>query len=158
VRNAEHPVRVKNAQTAERYGATHMSKTILGSRIRWYQPNGWVFDPVVVGPDTIDYTVKEGPHAGRHAVQRTHYHRIAPGIEFTSWYEEVGTVVNIIWYLESQTTHRFAALPAWAGEDLSTLIWDNQDPEYLARVRETALAKPDGPRLILSDDGHFELI
>jgi phenolic acid decarboxylase len=135
-----------------------MLKTILGTRIQWHQPDGWLFEPVTVGPDTIDYTVKEGPHAGRHAVQPTHYHRIAPGIEFTSWYEEVGTLVNVIWYLESQTTHRFAALPAWAGEDLTVLIGDNRDPAYLDRVGELARTRPDGPRLVLADDGYFNLL
>jgi phenolic acid decarboxylase len=135
-----------------------MLQTILGSTLRWYQPNGWVFSPVHVGADTIDYTVEQGPHTGRHAVQQTHYHRIAPGIELTSWYEEVGTVVNIIWYLESQTSHRFAALPAWAGDDFSVLVGDNRDPEYLDRVRQLAATKPDGPRHLLSDDGYFELL
>jgi phenolic acid decarboxylase len=132
--------------------------TILGARIRWWQPNGWVFDPVVIGPDTMDYTVKEGPHAGRHAVHKMYFHRVAPGIEFTSWYEEVGTVVTIIWYLETQTTHRFAALPAWAGKDLGVLIGDNRDPEYLERVRTLAAREPDGPRMVLSDDGYFALL
>jgi phenolic acid decarboxylase len=139
-------------------GASSVIETILGAKIRWYQPNGWVFNPVPAGPDTIDYTVEAGPHAGRHAVQRTHYHRIAPGIEFTSWYEEVGTVVNIIWYLETQTTHRFAALPAWAADDFTVLIGDNQDPRYLDKVRELAATKPDGPRHVLADDGYFELL
>lgn len=135
-----------------------MLQTILGSTLRWTQPNGWVFNPVRVGPDFIDYTVESGPHAGRHAVQRMHYHRIAPGIELTSWYEEVGTVVNIIWYLESQTSHRFAALPAWAGDDFSVLAGDNQDPEYLARVSQLATTKSDGPRHLLADDGYFEVL
>ncbi|HWD07449.1 MAG TPA: phenolic acid decarboxylase [Amycolatopsis sp.] len=135
-----------------------MLHTILGAKIRWTQPNGWVFNPVTVGPDTIDYTLEQGPHAGRHAVQQIHFHRIAPGIEFTSWYEEVGTTVSIIWYLESQTTHRVAALPAWAAEDFSVLAGDNQDPSYLARIRELAETRPDGPRKVLTDDGYFELL
>jgi hypothetical protein len=25
--------------------------------------NGWVFDPVIVGPDIIEYTLAKGPHA-----------------------------------------------------------------------------------------------
>ncbi|WP_160310991.1 phenolic acid decarboxylase [Streptomyces sp. 150FB] len=134
-----------------------MLGTILGSTFRWIQPNGWEFDPVYMGPDTIDYTVKHGPHAGRHAVQRIFFHRVAPGIELTSWYEEVGTVVSVIWYLESQTSHRFAALPAWAGDDYSVLVGDNQDPEYIDRVRMLAQSNPDGPRNLLWDDGYFEL-
>ncbi|MFC4945101.1 phenolic acid decarboxylase [Pseudonocardia sp. GCM10023141] len=135
-----------------------MLSTILGTRLRWFEADGWVFDPVIVGADTIDYTVKEGPHAGRHAVQRIHYHRIAPGIELTSWHEEVGTIVNIVWYLESQTTHRFAALPAWATADIRVLVGDNQDPAYLERVRGLAAVGPDAPRTILDDDGYFELL
>ena len=71
-------------------------KTILGKRLQWREVSGWVFEPVLVGPDTIEYTVKEGPHAGRHAVHPAHYHRIAPGIELTSWHEEVGTVVAAV--------------------------------------------------------------
>ncbi|HET6501533.1 MAG TPA: phenolic acid decarboxylase [Amycolatopsis sp.] len=132
--------------------------TILGARLRWHHPNNWLFDPVVIGPDTIDYTVREGPHAGRHAVQPTHYHRIAPGIELTSWYEEVGTVVTIVWYLETQTTHRFAAIPAWAAQDIGRIAADNQDPEYLEKVARLAADGSDGPRLILADDGYFELL
>ncbi|MCW1100259.1 phenolic acid decarboxylase [Streptomyces sp. RS2] len=135
-----------------------MLNTILGAKIHWTQPGGWVFNPVYVGPDTIDYTVAKGPHAGRHAVQHAHFHRVAPGIELTSWYEETGTVVNVIWYLESQTTHRFAALPAWAVEDYSVLVGDNRDPQYLAHIRKLAATKPDGPRHLLSDDGYFEVL
>ncbi|MFC8077750.1 phenolic acid decarboxylase [Streptomyces sp. NPDC057307] len=135
-----------------------MLQTILGATLRWYQPNGWIFDPVHMSPDTIDYTVVSGPHTGRHAVQQTYYHRVAPGIELTSWYEEVGTVVNIIWYLESQTSHRFAALPAWAADDFSVLVGDNRDPQYLDGVGELAATRPDGPRHLLSDDGYFELL
>jgi phenolic acid decarboxylase len=132
--------------------------TILGARLSLHQPNGWIFDPVVVGPDTIDYTVREGPHAGRHAVQPTHYHRIAPGVEQTSWYEEIGTVVTIIWYLETQTIHRFAAIPAWAAEDIGRIAADNKDPEYLEKVERLAADGPDGPRLILADDGYFTVL
>jgi phenolic acid decarboxylase len=151
------PVKKPSARSRTKKGSS-MLRTILGAKIRWTQPNGWVFNPVYVGPDTIDYTVEKGPHAGRHAVQPTHYHRIAPGIELTSWYEEVGTIVHIIWYLESQTSHRFAALPAWAAEDFSVLVGDNQDPRYLARIRELAATKADGPRHLLSDDGYFEVL
>jgi len=133
-------------------------KTILGARIRWYQPNGWVFNPVILLPDTIDYTVQVGPHAGRHAIHHIHYHRITQGVELTSWYEETGAVVNIVWYLESQTSHRFAALPKWAADEIESIAGDNQDESFLARVREAARKGPDGPRRIFSDDGYFELI
>jgi hypothetical protein len=68
---------------------------------------------VAVGPDIVDYTLKEGPHAGRHAIQHFYYQRVAPGVETTVWYEESGALVHITWYLETQTVHRFAALPAW---------------------------------------------
>jgi phenolic acid decarboxylase len=133
-------------------------RTILGTKIRWFEVNGWVFDPVVLRPDTIDYTVQEGPHAGRHAIQKIHYHRIAPNVEQTSWYEETGTVVNIIWYLDAQTTHRFAALPRWASDDIASIAGDNQDPAFLERVRKAAQKGPDGPRMILADDGYFEVL
>src|SRR5438309_796528 len=92
-----------------------MLTSILGARLSWYQANGWVFEPVVFGPDIVDYHLKEGPHAGRHAIQHFYYQRVAPGIETTVWYEESGALVHITWYLETQTTHRFAALPAWLG-------------------------------------------
>jgi hypothetical protein len=48
-----------------------MLTSILGARLRWHLADGWVFDPVIVGPDIIEYTLKEGPHAGRHAIQHT---------------------------------------------------------------------------------------
>ena len=44
-----------------------MLTSILGARMRWHLANGWVFDPAIIGPDTADYPLKEGPHAGRHA-------------------------------------------------------------------------------------------
>jgi hypothetical protein len=50
-----------------------MLTSILGARLRWYQADGWVFDPVLVGPGRIGYTRQEGPHAGRHAIQLTYY-------------------------------------------------------------------------------------
>ena len=88
-----------------------MLTSILGARLSWHV-GGWVFEPAVVGPDTIDYVLKEGPHAGRHAIQHFYYQRVAPSVETTVWYEESGAVVHMTWYLESQTVHRYAALPA----------------------------------------------
>jgi|SRR6266404_6180741 hypothetical protein len=35
-------------------------------------------------------------------------------------------IVHITWYLETQTTHRFAALPAWLAEDMSVYRGDKQ--------------------------------
>jgi hypothetical protein len=32
-----------------------MLTSILGARLSWYQADGWVFDPVIVGPDIIEY-------------------------------------------------------------------------------------------------------
>jgi hypothetical protein len=63
-----------------------MLTSILGARLRWHFANGWVFEPVIVGPDVIDYTLKEGPHAGRHAIQHFYYQRVAFGVETTVWY------------------------------------------------------------------------
>jgi hypothetical protein len=37
-----------------------MLTSILGARMRRHLGNGWVFDPAIVGPDTADYTLKEG--------------------------------------------------------------------------------------------------
>src|SRR6476660_4028068 len=67
-----------------------MLNTILGARLSWHFANGWVFEPAIVGPDIVDYTLKEGPHAGRHAIQHFYYQRVALGVETTVWYEESG--------------------------------------------------------------------
>jgi hypothetical protein len=48
----------------------------------------------MVGPDIVDYTLKEGPHAGRHAIQHFYHQRVAPGVETTVWYEESGALVQ----------------------------------------------------------------
>ena len=61
-----------------------MLTSILGARLSWYQADGWVFDPVIVGPDIIEYTLAKGPHAGRHAIQHFYYQRVAPGVETRS--------------------------------------------------------------------------
>ena len=47
-----------------------MLTSILGARLSWHFANGWVFEPAIVGPDIVDYTLKEGPHAGRHAISQ----------------------------------------------------------------------------------------
>src|SRR5258708_1421901 len=115
---------------------TNMLTSILGARLSWYQANGWVFDPVIVGPDIIEYTLAKGQHAGRHAIQHFYYQRVAPGVETTVWYEESGAIVHIRWYLETQTTHRFAALPAWLAKDMTVYRGDNQDPDRLHSGRQ----------------------
>jgi hypothetical protein len=56
-----------------------MLTSILGARLSWHFANGWVFEPAIVGPDIVDYTLKEGPHAGRHAIQRFYYQRGSSG-------------------------------------------------------------------------------
>jgi phenolic acid decarboxylase len=71
-----------------------MLTSILGARLSWHLANGWVFEPAIVGPDIVDYHLKEGPHAGRHAIQHFYYQRVAPGVETTVWYEESGAVVH----------------------------------------------------------------
>jgi phenolic acid decarboxylase len=63
----------------------NMLASILGKRLRWTLPSGWIFEPAIVGPDTIDYVLKAGPHAGRHAIQHFWYHQVAPGVETTAW-------------------------------------------------------------------------
>ena len=135
-----------------------MLPSILGARLSWHQANGWVFEPVVFGPDVVDYHLKEGPHAGRHAIQHFHYQRVAPGVETTVWYEESGALVHITWYLETQTTHRFAALPAWLAEDMTVYRGDNQDPAFIEKIRKLISQREDWPRHILNDDGYFKVM
>src|SRR6478672_9049943 len=132
-----------------------MLTSILGARLNWYQADGWVFDPVTVGPDIIEYTLAKGPHAGRHAIQHFYYERVAPGVETTVWYEESGALVHITWYLETQTTHRFAALPAWLAKDMTVYRGDNQDPAFIEKIRKLISQQQDWPRHILNDDGYF---
>jgi phenolic acid decarboxylase len=137
---------------------TNMLTSILGARLSWHFANGWVFEPAIVGPDIVDYTLKEGPHAGRHAIQHFYYQRVAPGVETTVWYEESGALVHITWYLETQTTHRFAALPAWLAKDMTVYRGDNQDPAFLEKIRKLTSTEQDWPRHILNDEGYFKVI
>jgi phenolic acid decarboxylase len=132
-----------------------MLASILGARLSLHLAEGWVFEPFSVGPDIAEYTLKEGPHAGRHAVQHPYYQRVAPGVETTAWYEESGAVVHLTWYLETGTVHRFAALPAWLGEDMTVYRGDNQDPAFLETMRTLRSQRQDWPRRILSDEGYF---
>jgi hypothetical protein len=133
---------------------TNMLTSILGARLSWYQTDGWVFDPVIVGPDIIEYTLAKGPHA----IQHFYYQRVAPGVETTFWYEESGAIVHITWYLETQTTHRFAALPAWLAKDMTVYRGDNQDPAFIEKIRKFISQQEDWPRHILNDDGYFKVI
>jgi len=135
-----------------------MLTSVLGARLSWHFADGWVLAPAIVGPATVAYTLKEGPHAGRHAVQHFYYQRVAPGVESTVWYEESGAVVHMTWYLETQTVHRFAALPAWLGEDMTVYRGDNQDPVFIEKIRELISHGPDWPRRIMNDDGFFRVI
>jgi len=96
--------------------------SILGARLSWHFANGWVFEPAIVGPDIVDYTLKEGPHAGRHAIQHFYYQRVAPGVETTVWYEESGALVHITWIHNFHALNEFTTLyggssptaPAWS--------------------------------------------
>ena len=62
-----------------------MLNTILGARLSWHFANGWVFEPAIVGPDIVDYTLM------KEAIRRTachphfYYQRVAPGVETTVW-------------------------------------------------------------------------
>ena len=121
--------------------------------------NGWVFQPWFTGPDFIEYTVVQGPHAGRHAIQKPTYARPAPNLETLAWYEETGTVVHLTWHLDSLTVDRFAAVPRWlADSDMAVSAGDNQSEEFRERMRQLALTGPDMPRHIYSDRGYFELL
>jgi phenolic acid decarboxylase len=135
-----------------------MLTTILGKTIRWYQSGDWIFDPFQIRADRVKYTLAQGPHTGRHATQLFDYQQVAPGVETTVWYEETGALVHITWYLQTQTTHRFAALPAWLAEDMSLSAGDNSDPAFLEKIREAAATRPDYPRRILSDQGYFQVL
>src|SRR5258708_20086542 len=84
-------------------GVINMLNTILGARLSWHFANGWIFEPAIVGPDIVDYTLKEGPHAGRHAIQHFYYQREAPGVETTDWYDELGPPAHFTSYLNTQT-------------------------------------------------------
>src|SRR6478609_197362 len=130
----------------KRKESTNMLASILGARLSWHFANGWVFEPAIVGPDIVEYTLTAGPHAGRHAIQHFYYQRVAPGVETTVWYEE------------SQTVHRFAALPAWLAEDMTVYRGDNQDPAFIAKIRKLSSQQQDWPRHILNDDGYFRVI
>jgi phenolic acid decarboxylase len=135
-----------------------MITSILGARLSWHLADGWVFEPAIVGSGHVEYTVKEGPHAGRHAIQQFCYQRVAPGVETTVWYEESGVVVHLTWYLESQTVHRYAALPAWLAKDMTVYRGDNQDPAFIEKIRNRISQGPDWPRHILNDDGYFRVL
>jgi hypothetical protein len=95
-----------------------MLTSILGARLSWHFANGCVFEPAIVGPDIVDYMLKEGPHG-----TACHPALLLPaggsgsrdhGVVGGKWRARPHT-----WYLESQTVHRFAALPAWLAEDMT---------------------------------------
>jgi len=58
-----------------------MLTSIPGARLSWHFANGWIFEPAIVGTDIVDYTLKEGPQDGRHAIQHFYCQRVAPGVE-----------------------------------------------------------------------------
>jgi phenolic acid decarboxylase len=144
---------------------------MLGKTFRWWEsgwyddeaetftPEPWRFEPVRMGVDHIEYTLAEGPHAGRQAIQRIYYQRVAPNVELTTWCEESGFVLTITWYLDSQTTHRIAVIPAWLVRNLREIYaGNNQDPDFQKRLRDAADSGSDHPRKIISDTGYFELL
>jgi len=136
-----------------------MLTSVLGARMRWHLNNGWVFDPAIVGPDIVEYTLVKGPHVGRHAIQRHYYQYVAPGVETLVWYEESGAVVHFTWYLERQTMHRWAALPAWLYANIDKVYaGSNQDPAFVENIRKNSAENPDYPRHIMSDWGYFEVL
>ncbi|NKY41858.1 phenolic acid decarboxylase [Nocardia cerradoensis] len=148
-----------------------MIHSMMGRTIRWfeadwydptaeiYTPQVWRFEPVKFGAHTIEYTLQEGPHAGRHAIQRVHYLNIAPGIESTVWTEESGAVVHITWFLEAQTSFRYASVPQWMARDVpGVYAGSNQDPEFVRKIKELAEAGPQFPHRTGSDWGHWEVL
>ncbi len=132
--------------------------SVVGKRLRVHLPDGLTHDPFVIGPDTVEYTVAGGDRAGRHAIQRHLYYRIAPGIEATGWCEESGAIVHLVWFWETRTTHRFSSVPAWLAKDFSVYAGDNQDPEFIAKIRALSDQGPELPRSLRSDDGWFEVL
>ncbi len=62
------------------------------------------------------------------------------------------------WYLQTQTVHRFAALPAWLAEDMTVYRGDNQALAFIEKIKELISQGPDWPRRILNDDGYFKVI
>jgi len=63
--------------------------------------------------------------------------------------------VHITWHLETQTVHRFAALPAWLAEDMTVYRGDNQDPAFIEKIRKLSSQRQAWPRQILNDEGYF---
>ncbi|WP_328392914.1 phenolic acid decarboxylase [Nocardia sp. NBC_00416] len=136
-----------------------MLNSIVGTHLRLFLPNGWVFEPWFTGPDFIEYQLVGGPHTGRHAIQYPTFRQLAPGVEFLGWYEETGTVVTLTWFLESQTVKRFAAVPKWLHDgDMAVSAGKNWDLDFLGKMQEFAAAGPDMPRHIYSDRGYFEVL
>jgi len=115
-----------------------MLTSILGARLSWHFANGWVFEPAIVGPDIVDYILKEGPHAGRHAIQHFYYQRVAPGVETTVWYEESGAVVHMTWYLETQSV---VAAPTTPDGFAAFIKEDRKAAENLINVAKTPKAE-----------------
>ena len=66
--------------------------------------------------------------------------------------------VHITWYLRTQTSHRFAALPAWLAKDMTVYRGDNQDLAFVEKIRKLSSQGPDWPRHILSDEGYFVVL
>lgn len=62
------------------------------------------------------------------------------------------------WYLELQTVHRYAALPAWLAEDMTVYRGDNQDPVFLAKIRKLSSERPASPQHPINDDGFFRIM
>lgn len=83
------------------------------------------------------------------------YHRITPGIKLTSWYEEVGTVVYVLSYVETGTSHRFAPFLGGPGTTSPRSPVQPWPSAYLGRAADWAIEGPDALRLVLADDVCF---
>jgi phenolic acid decarboxylase len=156
--------------------AQQMVDTMLGKAIRWHQsglyyadskegfePQPWLFEPMKIAADHIEYTLVKGPHAGRKGVQRIYYQRVSSNVEFLSWCEESGTVLHVTWFLDSQTTHRIAFVPAWLaatfGENFEEIYGgDSNDPEFRDRIKKLAEEGDDMPRKVITAIGYFEVL
>jgi len=49
------------------------------------------------------------------------------------------------WYLQTQTVHRIAALPAWLAEDMTVYRGDNQDSAFIEKIKKLISRGPDWP-------------
>src|SRR5258708_20052594 len=55
-----------------------MLTIILGARLSWHFANAWVFEPAIVGPDSVKFSPKKVPHLLPPAIHLFFYQRPSP--------------------------------------------------------------------------------